>query len=67
MIDENTRDKYATAAANQHCRCFKCDGIRRDTGKKCGPKPCNTCPAWYDGYWTARLALEMYGKDKEAK
>lgn len=66
-IDENTRDKYATAAANQHCRCFKCDGIRRDTGEKCGPKPCNTCPAWYDGYWTARLALEMYGKDKEAK
>ena len=29
-----------------------------------GPKPCNTCPEWNTAYWAARLALEMFGKDK---
>jgi len=67
MITKEERNKYAEAAANQRCRCWKCDGIRNDTKEKCGPKPCNTCNEWRDGYWTARLALEMYGKDKEAK
>jgi len=63
MITKEERNKYAEAAANQRCRCWKCDGIRNDTKEKCGPKPCNTCNEWRDGYWTARLALEMYGND----
>ena len=63
-IDEETRKEYATKAANAHCRCFKCDGIRNDTHQKCGPKPCNTCPEWYAAYWGARLALEMFGNAK---
>jgi hypothetical protein len=63
MIDEKTRDKYAQQAANERCRCFKCDGIRNDTHEKCGPKPCNTCMEWHTAYWAARLALEMYGRD----
>ena len=37
MIDEQKRAKYAEQAANQRCRCFKCDGIRNDTHTKCGP------------------------------
>lgn len=56
------RDHYASMAANTQCRCFKCDKIRNDTHQKCGPKPCNTCPEWNVGYWTARLALEMYDR-----
>lgn len=63
-IDAKTRDEYATKAANNQCRCFKCDGIRNDTHQKCGPKPCNTCPEWNTAYWASRLALEMFGKDK---
>lgn len=63
MITEEDRDKYAMAAASQHCRCFKCDGVRNDTLEKCGPKPCNVCPERYAGYWTARLAFEMYVRE----
>lgn len=67
MIDEQTRAKYAEQAANQRCRCFKCDGIRNDTHVKCGPKPCNTCIEWHTAYWAARLALEMYSRDSLVK
>lgn len=62
-ITEEERNKYATMAANNQCKCFKCDGIRNDTRQKCGPKPCNTCMEWNIGYWTSKMALELYSND----
>lgn len=61
-----TRDRYATMAANNHCRCFKCDKIVNDTGAKCGPKPTGTCMEWNSAYWGARLALELVARDLDA-
>ena len=63
-IDEATLKEYATKAANTHCHCFKCDGIRDELIRMCGPKPCNTCPKWHAAYAGARLALEMFGNAK---
>ena len=57
MIKEE-KDKIARNAANIWCRCFKCDGIIRNTHDKCNKEKLLTCHKWYDGYRTALIALE---------
>lgn len=57
------REKIARSAASDWCRCFKCDGIVNETGKKC-EKPCATCWKWFDGYKTSLIALEKHKEQK---
>ena len=57
MIKEE-KEKIARNAANIWCRCFKCDGIIRNTHDKCDKEKLLTCHKWYDGYRTALIALE---------
>ena len=57
MIKEE-KEKVARNAANIWCRCFKCDGIIRNTHGKCNKEKLLTCHNWYDGYRTALIALE---------
>lgn len=66
LRNPSTRDRYATMAANNHCRCFKCDRRVRDTDMLCGPKPTGTCKEWSFAYWGAMLALEIVGRDLDA-
>ena len=52
-----TKEQIARNAANNWCRCFKCDKIIRDTNSPCDKEKLLTCHQWYDGYRTALLAL----------
>ena len=52
-----TKEEIARSAATVWCRCWKCDGIRNDTGSVCS-KPNCTCRQWYDGYRTTKIALD---------
>ena len=47
----------AKSAANNWCRCYKCDKIIRDTNILCDKENLLTCHQWYDGYRTAMMAL----------
>lgn len=50
----------AKSAANNWCRCYKCDKIIRefeDTQITCDKSHLITCHQWYDGYRTAMMAL----------
>ena len=47
----------AASAANDWCRCFKCDRIVNETGLFC-TKPRGTCLKWFDAYKGAMIALE---------
>lgn len=51
------KEEIARGAANNWCRCFKCDKIIRDTNSHCDKEKLLTCHQWYDGYRTALLAL----------
>jgi hypothetical protein len=51
------KEEIARSAANNWCRCFKCDKIIRDTNSPCDKEKLLTCHQWYDGYRTALLAL----------
>ena len=51
------KEKIAVNAANEWCRCFKCDGKVNATGCACEKDKRLTCHKWYDGYRTALLAL----------
>ena len=53
-------DEDAKEAANEWCRCFKCDGIVNETGLKCSKTRLLTCPKWYDSYKASSIALETY-------
>ena len=56
-----TKEEIARSAANEWCRCFKCDGVVHDKGEpfyKC-KQPCETCRKWYDAYRGALLALDL--------
>lgn len=57
-MDKKQKEKIAINAANTWCRCFKCDGIIRDTNDKCDKDKLLTCHQWYHGYRTALLALD---------
>ncbi len=57
MID---KEKIAISAANEWCRCFKCDGRVNATGCACEKDKKLTCLKWYDGFRTAMLALNDY-------
>ena len=59
-MNKEQKKKIAISAANQWCRCFKCDGIIRDTHDKCDKEKLLTCHQWYHGYRTALLAIEEY-------
>lgn len=61
-IEEHT---LAAIAANDWCRCFKCDRIVNETGDQC-LKPAGTCTKWYDAYKGAMIALEKLEKQKPA-
>lgn len=54
-----TNEEIAKSAANDWCRCFKCDEMVHDIDPcyMC-KKPNKTCQKWYDGYRTALIALE---------
>ena len=63
MTNKELKEKIARSAATEWCRCFKCNGIIRDTNDECEPDKLLTCHQWYDGYRTALLALsdnELY-------
>lgn len=47
----------AKSAANNWCRCYKCDKIIRGTNILCDKENLLTCHQWYDGYRTAMMAL----------
>lgn len=51
------KEKIARNAASTWCRCFKCDGIVRDTNTNCDKERLFTCHQWYNGYRTTLLAL----------
>lgn len=53
------KDKIARSAASEWSGCFKCDGIVNGDGAnwKC-MKPGETCRKWYDGFRTAKIALD---------
>ena len=57
-MKKELREKIAVNAANEWCRCFKCDGKVNATGSTCEKDKLLTCRKWYDGYRTALLALE---------
>lgn len=52
-----TKEDIARNAASTWCRCFKCDGVIRESHCKCDKKTLTTCLQWYHGYRTALLAL----------
>ena len=54
------KEKIAISAANEWCRCFKCDGRVNATGCACEKDKKLTCHKWYDGFRTAMLALNDY-------
>ena len=56
-MNNELKDKIARNAASGWCRCFKCDGIIRETKGKCNKDKLLTCHQWYDGYRTALMAL----------
>lgn len=58
MTKKELKEKIARGAATEWCRCFKCNGIVRDTNEKCDKDKLLTCLQWYHGYRTAILALE---------
>lgn len=55
-------DEDAKKAANEWCRCFKCDRIVNETGFKCDKTRLLTCPKWYDSYKASLIALETYNR-----
>lgn len=57
MINKETKEKIAHNSASVWSRCYKCDGIVNETGRKC-KKPAATCLKWYDAYKGALLALD---------
>ena len=57
-MNKELKENIAVNAANEWCRCFKCDGRVNDTGCACEKDKRLTCHKWYDGYRTALLALE---------
>lgn len=64
VMPTETKEQIARNAANTFCRCFKCDGIIRETNCKCDKEKLTTCLQWYYGYRIAMLALsdERIGK-----
>ena len=59
-MEQELKEKVARNAASGWCRCFKCDGIVRDTNTNCDKDRLFTCNQWYNGYRTALLALDDY-------
>ena len=57
-MNKELKEKIAVNAANEWCRCFKCDGMVNATGCACEKDKRLTCHKWYDGYRTVLLALE---------
>ena len=57
-MNKELKEKIAINAANEWCRCFKCDGRVNATGCVCEKDNLLTCRNWYNGYRTALLALE---------
>ena len=57
-MNKELKEKIAVNAANEWCRCFKCDGRVNATGYAYEKDKRLTCHKWYDGYRTALLALE---------
>ena len=57
LFNATTKEEIARSAANNWCKCFKCDKIVRDTNSPCDKEKLLTCHQWYDGYRTALLAL----------
>ena len=57
-MNKELKEKIAVNAANEWCRCFKCDGRVNATGCACEKDNLLTCLNWYNGYRTALLALE---------
>lgn len=56
-MTKNGMNELAASAANDWCRCFKCDRIVNETGLNC-VKPGGTCLKWFDAYKGAMIALE---------
>ena len=56
-------EHIAARAANEWCRCYKCDGVVNETHLKCDKDNLYTCPKWYDSYRAALIALEMCKKE----
>ena len=57
-MNKELKEKIAVNAANEWCRCFKCDGKVNATSCACEKDNLLTCRNWYNGYRTALLALE---------
>ena len=62
-----TNEQIAFSAANDWCRCFKCDNLINDFGvwDKCERPNC-TCSQWRDAYKGAMIALDKGGKEYTA-
>ena len=58
MSKEVLIEQIARGAANDWCRCFKCDKKLRDCNNTDCMKPNATCNQWYHAYRGALLALE---------
>ena len=67
LLKKGLREKIAVNAANEWCRCFKCDGKVNATGSTCEKDKLLTCRKWYDGYRTALLAISDYEQQMMAK
>lgn len=67
IIEANRNEEIAKAAANEWCRCYKCDGIVRNLISENSPYitfECNkdeyaTCLKWRDSYRASLIALNM--------
>lgn len=57
-MTEELKEIIERNAASTWCRCFKCDGELREINSKRDKETLHTCPAWYNGFRTALLALE---------
>ncbi len=57
LFNATTKEEIARSAANNWCRCFKCDKIIRGSGYTCEKEKLQTCHQWYDAYRAALLAL----------
>lgn len=66
-MNKELKEKIAVNAANEWCRCFKCDGRVNATGYACEKDKRLTCHKWYDGYRTALLAISDYEQQLMAK
>lgn len=54
---DSIKEEIARGAANEWCRCYKCDGIINATKSECDQSKLLTCLKWYNSYRAIKIAL----------